>query len=62
MTINKSQKQFLRYVDIDVQTRECFTHEQFYIIDIKVTKKCNFYIITLESKFINTFKMIRNIQ
>ena len=48
MTINKSKRQFLRYVDIDVQTRECFTHEQFYVIDIKVTKKCNFYIITFE--------------
>ena len=60
--INKSQSQSLRYVDIDIQTRECFTYEQFYVIVFKITKINNFYIIISESDFVNIFRLIRNIQ
>ena len=62
ITINKSQNQSLRYVDIDIQIRECFTHEQFYVIVFRITKMNNFYIIISKSDFVNMLKLIRNIQ
>ena len=60
--INKSQNQSLRYVDIDIQIRECFTHEQFYVIVFRITKMNNLYIIISKNDFVNMFKLIRNIQ
>ena len=60
--INKSQRQFLRYVDINIQTRECFTHDQLYVIIFKVTKKCNLYMIISKIESFIAFKLIQNIQ
>ena len=62
MIINKSQKQSLRYVDIDIQTRECFTHDQLYVVIFKIIKKCNFYMIISKIESFVAFKLIRNIQ
>ena len=62
MTINKSQGQSLRYVGIDIQTRECFTHGQLYVAVFKVTKKCNLYMITSETGPLDALRLIRNIQ
>ena len=60
--INKSQRQSLRYVDIDIQTRECFTHDQLYVTIFKVIKKRNLYMIILKTKSLDAFKLIRNTQ
>ena len=62
MIINKSQKQSLRYVDIDIQTRECFTHDQSYVAIFKIIKKCNLYMIISKTKSFDALKLIRNIQ
>ena len=62
MTINKSQGQSLRYVGIDIQTRECFTHGQLYVAVSRVTKKCNLYMITPETGPLGALRLIRNIQ
>ena len=62
MIINKSQKQSLRYVDIDIQTRECFTHDQLYVTIFKIIKKCNLYMIISKIESFVAFKLIRNIQ
>ena len=59
--INKFQNQSFRYVDIDIQTRECFNHDQLYVIIFKITKKCNFHAITFEHDFVEQIKWIRNI-
>ena len=64
MTINKSQKQFLKYVDVNIQIRNCFTHDQLYVAFFKVTKKWNFHIIVSEMNvlFENFVKEIKNVQ
>ena len=54
--INKFQNQSLRYVNIDIQTRECFSHDQLYVAIFKMTKKCNFHAITLEHGFVEQIK------
>ena len=46
ITINKSQDQSLRVVEIDIRTRECFTHDQLYVALSKVTNKANLHMIT----------------
>ena len=62
ITINKSQKQSLRHVDIDIQIRECFIHEQLYVTIFKITKMNNLYMIISKSDFVDMFRLIRNIQ
>ena len=62
MTINKSQNQSFRYIDIDIQTRECFSHKHLYVVVSRITKKCNLYIIILEANSIDVSRLIRNIQ
>ena len=59
--INKFQSQSLRHVDINIQTRECFSHDQLYVVIFKMTKKCNFHAITFEHDFVEQIKWIRNI-
>ena len=54
--INKSQNQLFRYVDINIQTRECFNHDQLYVIIFKITKKCNFHAITFKHDFVEQIK------
>ena len=46
--INKSQNQSLRYVSVDIQMRNYFIYNQFYVIVFKITNKHNFYIIIFE--------------
>ena len=62
MTIKKSQGQSLRYVGIDIHTRECFTHGQLYVAVSTVTKKCNLYMTTPETGPLRAPRLIRNIQ
>lgn len=62
MTINKSQGQSLGYVGVDIQTRECFTHGQLYVVVSRVTKECNLYMITSETGPVGQIRYIRNIQ
>ena len=59
--INKFQNQSFRHVDIDIQTRECFSHDQLYVTIFRITKKCNFHAITLEHDFVERIRWIRNI-
>ena len=59
--INKSQNQSFRHIDIDIQIRECFSHDQLYVVIFKITKKCNFHAITFEHDFVEQVKWIRNI-
>ena len=54
--INKFQNQSLRYINIDIQIRECFSHDQLYVIIFKITKKYNFYAITFEHDFVERLK------
>ena len=61
MIINKFQNQSFRHVDIDIQTRECFSHDQLYVTIFRITKKCNFHAITLEHDFVERIRWIRNI-
>ena len=56
MIINKFQSQSFRHVDIDIQTRECFSYDQLYVIIFKMTKKCNFHAITFEHDFVEQIK------
>ena len=46
MTVNKSQDQSLRVVDIDIRSKKCFTHDQLYVALSKVTNMTNLFIIT----------------
>ena len=63
MIINKSQNQLLRYVDVNVRTRECFIHDQLYVVLFKIIKKCNLYIINFnELDNLRVSRKIRNIQ
>ena len=48
MIVNKSQNQSLRYVNIDIKMRNCFIHDQFYVIVSKITNKHNFHIVIFE--------------
>lgn len=45
MTINKSQGQSLKYVDLDLQIRSCFSYGQLYVAFSRVTHNSNLYII-----------------
>ena len=68
MIINKSQKQSLKHVDVNVQIRTCFTHGQLYVALSKITKKRNLHIIVPESMSEsnvlseNWVKKIKNVQ
>ena len=63
MTINKSQKQSLRYVDVDIRIRECFIYNQLYVVLFKIIKKCNFHMINSnELDDLRISRRIRNIQ
>ena len=46
ITVNKSQNQSLRVVEIDIRTRECFTHDQLYVALFRVINNVNLHIIT----------------
>ena len=61
MTINKSQKQFLKHVDVDIRIREIFTHDQLYVTISRVTKKKNLRIIVFD-ELITSTRWIRNVQ
>ena len=63
MTINKSQKQSLRYVNVDIRIRKCFIHDQLYVVLFKIIKKCNFHMINFdELDDLRVSRKIRNIQ
>ena len=64
MIINKSQNQSLQYVDVDIQMRDCFNHEQFYVIVFKITKMQNFHFIVSELNVLSDgfTKSIKNVQ
>ena len=46
MTINKSQGQSMKYMGVDLQSRQCFTYGQLYVGLSRVTKKQNLHLIT----------------
>ena len=54
MTINKSQRQFLKHVDVDIRTREIFTHDQLYVTVSRMTKKKNLRIIVFDESTTST--------
>ena len=63
MIINKSQKQLLRYIDVDIKTRNYFIYNELYIALFKIIKKCNLYIINFdEFDNLRISRRIRNIQ
>ena len=64
MTINKSQNQSLRYVNVDIRIREYFIHDQLYVVLFKITKKkYNLHIISFdEFDDLRISRRIRNIQ
>ena len=61
MTINKSQRQSLKHVDVNIRTREIFTHDQLYMTMSRVTKKKNLRIIILYESITST-RWIHNVQ
>ena len=59
--VNKFQNQSMRIVKIDIRTRECFTHDQLYVVFFKIINIINFYIVTsnYENKHL---RFLKNIQ
>jgi len=60
--INKFQNQSFRYIDINIQIRNCFNYNQFYVVASRITKKKNLYIIVLVDNIYSKIDKICNVQ
>ncbi len=61
MTINKSQGQSLKYMDLDLQIRSYFSHGQLYVALSQVTHNSNLHIISPSTTEFNENYMIANV-
>lgn len=59
--VNKSQRQSLTYVGVDLQSYECFGHGQLYVALTRVTSKQNLCLLDPSTNEFWIDKMVKNV-
>lgn len=61
ITINKSQGQSIKFVNINLQSRPIFSYSQLYIVLSKMTTKANLHMISPNSYKYTNKRLMKNI-